>query len=51
MNMLMQLRKVAAHPYLFNGVEDRTLDPMGEHVITVGADERPESRTVVRWSC
>ena len=30
----MQLRKCCAHPYLFDGVEDRTLDPMGEHVIT-----------------
>ena len=32
-NIVMQLRKVAAHPYLFPGVEDRNLDPMGEHVI------------------
>ncbi len=37
MNLLVQLRKVAGHPYLFDGVEDRSLDPMGEHVITVGA--------------
>ena len=29
----MQLRKVCGHPYLFEGVEDRSLDPMGEHVI------------------
>lgn len=35
LNLLMQLRKVAGHPYLFEGVEDRSLDPMGEHVITV----------------
>ena len=35
MNLLIQLRKVAGHPYLFDGVEDRSLDPMGEHVITV----------------
>ena len=35
MNVLIQLRKVAGHPYLFDGVEDRSLDPMGEHVITV----------------
>jgi len=33
-NIVMQLRKVAAHPYLFDGVEDRTLDPMGDHVIS-----------------
>ena len=39
MNMMMQLRKVAGHPYLFDGVEDRSLDPMGEHLITVGEEE------------
>lgn len=33
-NLVMQLRKACAHPYLFEGVEDRTLDPMGDHVIT-----------------
>ena len=38
MNMMMQLRKVAGHPYLFDGVEDRSLDPMGEHLITVGEE-------------
>eukprot|EP00750_Incisomonas_marina_P003485 INCI13138.2.p1 GENE.INCI13138.2~~INCI13138.2.p1 ORF type:complete len:715 (-),score=177.22 INCI13138.2:1915-4059(-) len=32
-NILMQLRKVCGHPYLFEGVEDRSLDPMGEHLI------------------
>ena len=32
-NIVMQLRKVCNHPYLFDGVEDRTLDPMGEHLI------------------
>lgn len=31
--MLVQLRKVCNHPYLFEGVEDMTLDPMGEHLI------------------
>jgi SWI/SNF-related matrix-associated actin-dependent regulator of chromatin subfamily A member 5 len=29
----MQLRKACNHPYLFDGVEDRSLDPMGEHLI------------------
>lgn len=29
----MQLRKCCNHPYLFEGVEDRTLDPLGEHLI------------------
>jgi len=32
-NIVMQLRKVCNHPYLFDGVEDRELDPMGEHLI------------------
>ena len=32
-NIVMQLRKACNHPYLFEGVEDRTLDPMGEHVV------------------
>ena len=25
------------HPYIFDGVEDRTLDPMGDHVVTASA--------------
>ena len=33
-NLLMHLRKATAHPYLFDGMEDRSLDPMGDHVIT-----------------
>jgi len=33
MNILMELRKCCNHPYLFEGVEDPTLDPMGEHLI------------------
>lgn len=54
MNLMMQLRKVAGHPYLFDGVEDRELDPMGDHVITVretiGRERRVlMSRIVVRW--
>ena len=32
-NIAMQLRKTVNHPYLFDGVEDRKLDPMGPHVI------------------
>ena len=43
MNLLIQLRKVAGHPYLFDGVEDRKLDPMGEHVITVTTAVRAEA--------
>jgi SWI/SNF-related matrix-associated actin-dependent regulator of chromatin subfamily A member 5 len=34
LNIVMQLRKAANHPYLFDGVEDRTLPPLGEHLIT-----------------
>lgn len=33
LNIVMQLRKCAGHPYLFSGVEDRTLPPLGEHLI------------------
>jgi len=33
LNIVMQLRKCCGHPYLFEGVEDRTLDPLGEHLI------------------
>lgn len=33
LNILMQLRKCSNHPYLFDGVEDRSLDPFGDHVV------------------
>mmetsp|Transcript_33915 Transcript_33915/g.55017 ORF Transcript_33915/g.55017 Transcript_33915/m.55017 type:complete len:933 (+) Transcript_33915:210-3008(+) len=33
LNIVMQLRKAANHPYLFEGVEDRDLPPFGEHLI------------------
>ena len=33
LNIVMQLRKCCNHPYLFPGVEDRSLDPMGEHLV------------------
>ena len=33
LNIIMQLRKCCGHPYLFEGIEDRTLDPLGRHVI------------------
>jgi SWI/SNF-related matrix-associated actin-dependent regulator of chromatin subfamily A member 5 len=32
LNIVMQLRKCCNHPYLFPGIEDRTLDPMGDHL-------------------
>ena len=33
-NIIMQLRKVCNHPYLFDGVEDPNLPEEGEHIIT-----------------
>jgi hypothetical protein len=33
LNIVMQLRKCCGHPYLFEGLEDRTLDPLGEHLV------------------
>ena len=29
MNLVMQLRKCCNHPYLFEGAEDKSLDPFG----------------------
>ena len=33
-NILMQLRKVCNHPYLFDNVEGEELDEFGEHLMT-----------------
>lgn len=33
LNIVMQLRKCAGHPYLFPNVEDRTLPALGEHLV------------------
>jgi len=33
LNLVMQLRKCCNHPYLFPSVEDRTLPPLGEHLV------------------
>jgi SWI/SNF-related matrix-associated actin-dependent regulator of chromatin subfamily A member 5 len=33
LNIVMQLRKCCGHPYLFEGVEDRAMDPLGEHLV------------------
>ncbi|GMH92811.1 hypothetical protein TL16_g12458, partial [Triparma laevis f. inornata] len=33
LNIVMQLRKCAGHPYLFPGQEDRSLPPLGEHLV------------------
>lgn len=32
LNIVMQLRKCCNHPYLFPNVEDRTLDPLADHL-------------------
>lgn len=32
LNIVMQLRKCCNHPYLFPGVEDRSLDTLGDHL-------------------
>lgn len=34
LNIVMQLRKCCNHPYLFPGVENRALDPLGDHLYT-----------------
>lgn len=34
LNLLMQLRKVCCHPYLFPGVEPIGAPPVGEHLVT-----------------
>ena len=44
----MQLRKMADHPYLFEGVEDRSLDPNGDHLITVCMGRR-RSKRIELW--
>jgi SWI/SNF-related matrix-associated actin-dependent regulator of chromatin subfamily A member 5 len=33
LNIVMQLRKCANHPYLFEGVEDRSLPAYGDHLV------------------
>jgi len=33
LNIVMQLRKCCNHPYLFQGLEDRSLDPHGSHLV------------------
>lgn len=40
MNKLMQLRKICLHPYLFPEVEDKSLPPLGEHLIEVSGKMR-----------
>ncbi|CAD8176649.1 unnamed protein product [Paramecium octaurelia] len=40
MNKLMQLRKICLHPYLFPEVEDKSLPPLGEHLVDVAGKMR-----------
>jgi SWI/SNF-related matrix-associated actin-dependent regulator of chromatin subfamily A member 5 len=39
-NIIMQLRKVCNHPYLFEGVEDEGLPEIGDHLINVSSKMR-----------
>jgi SWI/SNF-related matrix-associated actin-dependent regulator of chromatin subfamily A member 5 len=39
-NIIMQLRKVCNHPYLFDGVEDENLPEIGDHLINVSSKMR-----------
>jgi len=36
-NVLMQLRKICLHPYLFDGVEEDGLPPYGYHLVKASA--------------
>ena len=33
-NLLMQLRKLCNHPYIFDNVEEDDADPMGDHLVS-----------------
>lgn len=33
LRIFIRLAQTIGHPYLFEGVEDRTLDPLGEHLV------------------
>lgn len=35
LNLMMQLRKVCNHPYLFDGVEEEGSQSLGEHLVQV----------------
>jgi SWI/SNF-related matrix-associated actin-dependent regulator of chromatin subfamily A member 5 len=39
-NIIMQLRKVCNHPYLFEGIEDDTLPELGDHIVTSSSKMR-----------
>jgi SWI/SNF-related matrix-associated actin-dependent regulator of chromatin subfamily A member 5 len=39
-NIIMQLRKVCNHPYLFQGIEDENQPELGEHIVTTSSKMR-----------
>jgi SWI/SNF-related matrix-associated actin-dependent regulator of chromatin subfamily A member 5 len=39
-NIIMQLRKVCNHPYLFQGIEDESQPELGDHIITTSSKMR-----------
>jgi len=48
MNIVMQLRKCCNHPYLFDGVEDKTLPPFGDHLVTNAGKMRVLDKLLLR---
>jgi len=48
MNIVMQLRKCCNHPYLFEGAEDKSLDPFGDHLITNSGKMRVLDKLLLR---
>jgi SWI/SNF-related matrix-associated actin-dependent regulator of chromatin subfamily A member 5 len=48
LNLVMQLRKCCNHPYLFEGAEDKTLDPFGDHLVTNSGKMRVLDKLLLR---
>jgi SWI/SNF-related matrix-associated actin-dependent regulator of chromatin subfamily A member 5 len=49
-NIIMQLRKVCNHPYLFEGVEDEGLPEIGDHLINVSSKMRILDKLLTAYS-
>jgi len=47
-NIIMQLRKVCNHPYLFDGVEDENLPEIGDHLINVSSKMRILDKLLIK---
>jgi SWI/SNF-related matrix-associated actin-dependent regulator of chromatin subfamily A member 5 len=45
LNIMMQLRKVCNHPYLFDGVEEEGSSTLGEHLVQVLFTSRPRAKS------